>query len=374
MIHINLPVPFFSQRDNNYIWHYKRTLSSILLHLVILSCFAVTFEDVEAYELMPVEFNRKVKILSEKVSINDFKTEVEIEISCEDLAGLEASIVCKPCGYGRSYTDMLIPKDFEIFEDNEKIDFFVLYEGKERAPEEAFSIAGYHPSEIHFCLAPASNAFTLRLSYYNRSIIKLDEWGYGFTLMNYRFASKKSQKNVVIKYTDNTEELVLTEVLNINDYDNKILFWNSDAEKKCDVLRNINANGEIYWECGLPKDTAQLEVVFEDGYMELTYNNRFCLGGLNISKYLIDCRLLFFLPKEYLEILRNSFYAIHGYNFRNQKWKDYFSKMYEKKDSKYIINPNFSESDFNETERKNIALIREMESIKEPLILSDYLK
>ena len=24
MIHINLPVPFFSQRDNNYIWHYKR--------------------------------------------------------------------------------------------------------------------------------------------------------------------------------------------------------------------------------------------------------------------------------------------------------------------------------------------------------------
>lgn len=106
-----------------------------------------------------------------------------------------------------------------------------------------------------------------------------------------------------------------------------------------------------------------LEVAFDSACMELTYNKRFRLGGLDMSENLIEYKYLFFLSKECLEILRNSFYAAHGYDFKNQKWKDYFSEMYEKRDSKYIINPNFSESDFNETERKNIELIREMEKI-----------
>ena len=352
----------------------KKVLSFILLNFIAFFCHAVSFEDAESYELLPVEFNRQVKILSEKVSINDFKTEVEIEVFYEDSAVLEASIVCKPCGYGRSYTDMMIPKDFEIFKDGRKTDFFVLCEGKKYTPEEAFSVAGYsyRPSEIHFRLASANKAFILKLSYYNRSIIKLYERGYGFTLMNYRFASKESQKNVVLKCTDNTEELVLSEVLSINDYDNESLFWTSDAEKKCDVSRNVSANGEIYWTCELPKDSVMLEVAFEPAYMELTYDKRFHFDDFDISKCLIDYRRLFFLSRECLEILRNSFYAIHGYDFKNQKWKDYFSEMYEKRDSKYIINPNFSESDFNEIERKNIELIRKMENTIKPKKLSDF--
>ena len=351
----------------------KKVLSFILLNFIAFFCHAVSFEDAESYELLPVEFNRQVKIISEKVSINNFKTEVEIEVFCEDSAVLEASIVCKPCGYGRSYTDMMIPKDFEIFKDGRKTDFFVLCEGKKYTPEKAFSVAGYsyRPSEIHFRLASANKAFILKLSYYNRSIIKLYERGYGFTLMNYRFASKESQKNVVVKYANGTEALILHEVLSINAYANN-LFWTSDFEKECDMMRVISANKGIHWECGLPKDTAQLEVVFEDGYMDLSYNNRFRLGGLDISENLIGYRHLFFLPKECLEILRNSFYAIHGYDFKNQKWKDYFSEMYEKNDSKYIINPNFSESDFNEIERKNIALIRKMENMIKPKKLSDF--
>lgn len=352
----------------------RNILSFILLYFIAFFCHAVNLGDVEAYELMPVEFNRQVKIISEKVTINNFRTEVEIEISCESSAALEASIVCKPYGYGRSYTDMLIPNDFEIFEGNKKIDFFVLYEGKKCTPKEASSIAGYHPSEIHFRLAPAKKPFVLKLSYYNTSIIKLlEEWGYGFTLMNYRFASKESQKNVVVKYMNNTNGLILYEVLSINAYAND-LFWTSKSEKKCDMLRVISANKEIHWECGLPKDAAQLEVVFESGYMELIYNNHFRLGGLDISEYLIDYRRLFFLPKESLEILRNSFYAIYGYDFKNQKWKNYFSKMYEKNDSNYIINPNFSENEFNDVEKANIEATRKMESLTDPLLLSDWLE
>ena len=352
----------------------KKGLSFFLLIFFALFCHAINFEDVEAYELMPVEFNRQVKILSEKVSINDFKTEVEIEISCEGSTDLEAKIICKPSGHGRSYTDMLIPKDFEIFEDDKKIGFFVLHEGKEFTPEEAASITGYHPSEIRFRLASKKRPFVLRLSYYNRSIIKLYELAYGFTLMNYRFASKESQKNVFVKYANNTAALILHKVLSIKDYDSKDLFWTSEAEKECDVSRNVAANGEIYWTCGLPKDTALLRVMFVDGYMDLSYANRFRFRGFDISENLIDCRCLFFLPKVHLETLRNSIYATHGYDFKNQKWKDYFSKMYEEKDQVYAINPNFSENEFNEIERKNIELIREMENMTEPLLLSDWLE
>lgn len=92
----------------------RNILSFTLLYFIASFCHAVIFADVESYELMPVEFNRQVKIISEKVTINNFRTEVEIEISCEGSADLEAKIICNPCGYGRSYTDMLIPKDFEI--------------------------------------------------------------------------------------------------------------------------------------------------------------------------------------------------------------------------------------------------------------------
>lgn len=46
----------------------KKGLSFFLLIFFALFCHAINFEDVEAYELMPVEFNRQVKILSEKVT------------------------------------------------------------------------------------------------------------------------------------------------------------------------------------------------------------------------------------------------------------------------------------------------------------------
>ena len=50
------------------------------------------------------------------------------------------------------------------------------------------------------------------------------------------------------------------------------------------------------------------------------------------------------------------------------------SDVFKEYGKEYKVNPNFSESDLNETERKNIELIREMESITEPILLSDFLK
>lgn len=89
----------------------------------------------------------------------------------------------------------------------------------------------------------------------------------------------------------------------------------------------------------------------------------------NLRKEKIESREIFYLTNNQLSLLRNSFYAMHGYDFKNQTYKSFFSNY-----KWYNVTPNFSESDFNEIEKKNIAIIKELENIKEPILLLDYLE
>jgi len=80
-----------------------------------------------------------------------------------------------------------------------------------------------------------------------------------------------------------------------------------------------------------------------------------------LYKNFSDIRLF---TKNQIRLFINFFYALHGYNFNNIKYKDYFHKMddfMDKHDTKYIINPNFSINDFNEIERKNILYLVNLE-------------
>jgi len=86
----------------------------------------------------------------------------------------------------------------------------------------------------------------------------------------------------------------------------------------------------------------------------------------NLNHELIEAEELFYISNNQLRILRNSFYAIHDYIFNSKDLDLFYSgfKWYKK-------NTNFSESNFNNFERKNIETIKEMESMKEPMFLSD---
>ena len=90
----------------------------------------------------------------------------------------------------------------------------------------------------------------------------------------------------------------------------------------------------------------------------------FAYNGLKFSR--LDSKLtaedLQDLDKAQLRLMRNAVYAIHGYDFKSQDLKEYFSGF-----SWYKPNPNFSESDFTEIERKNIELIRQMENQEETI-------
>ena len=90
------------------------------------------------------------------------------------------------------------------------------------------------------------------------------------------------------------------------------------------------------------------------------------------SKIEIPKIKLFFLNSKQLSILRNAFYALHGYNFKNNELKEFFFNNLDGYSE--LVKKGFDEKSFNEIERKNIELIRELENIKQPILLSDYLK
>lgn len=80
--------------------------------------------------------------------------------------------------------------------------------------------------------------------------------------------------------------------------------------------------------------------------------------------YIVECSNYVYLTKgdlagyskETLALIRNEIYARHGYMFKTEPFKSYFNSKYW-----YTPNPYFNESDLNDCEVRNIALILKME-------------
>jgi hypothetical protein len=74
--------------------------------------------------------------------------------------------------------------------------------------------------------------------------------------------------------------------------------------------------------------------------------------------------------KNQIRLFINFFSAIHGYDFKNPLYKEYFRKIknfdlnsnYDEV-IKYKVNPDFSESVFNEIERKNVNYLLKLEKM-----------
>jgi hypothetical protein len=71
-----------------------------------------------------------------------------------------------------------------------------------------------------------------------------------------------------------------------------------------------------------------------------------------------------YYTKNQIRLFINFFSAIHGYDFKNPLYKEYFQKVNnfcDKNRTKYEVNPNFSEDGFNEIERKNVDYLLNLE-------------
>lgn len=66
---------------------------------------------------------------------------------------------------------------------------------------------------------------------------------------------------------------------------------------------------------------------------------------------------LFWYTKPQLRILRNTIYALHGYDFKSEDLKELFISWGKYWSPSYKVNPNFSEEELSEIEKYNIQLI-----------------
>lgn len=93
-----------------------------------------------------------------------------------------------------------------------------------------------------------------------------------------------------------------------------------------------------------------------------TYNNEFgsFSDGWIWDEYLIydSVTEIQLYSKDQIQLFINMFYAYHGYQFKSKQYLDFFMskqfRFYSSKKDKYLVNPSFSGSDFNEIERANI--------------------
>ena len=155
-------------------------------------------------------------------------------------------------------------------------------------------------------------------------------------------------------------------------YDNyidssEIVFERRDKELILHFTESDSVGILIYLSVFLYLGNPAADYQFRSGSIEFD-----SISEIVLSQTVIPKLNLYFLNNRQLWLLRNSFYALHGYAFKNLELTEFF--LDNLKGYRNLMKQGFDENSFNEIERKNIELIREMENMTEPLILSDYLK
>lgn len=355
----------------------KKVLCILILLFNAFLCFSYDIGYVESFNLSKIQFIQEINISSEIITVHELETEVNLEIEpIQNISvNVECIIYCQPRGNGRSYTDTMVPIEFEVFTNNKNTNIWIIKNSKKYSYEESLKQNGHSNEiyEIHFIIEIKGKT-QLMLKYVNGKIGTM-----GIDRVNYRFASSNSYKEVkYIEKTDCDERLFLTSITpakeNTNHYDvyhgefyGKIYdeFYNEyDGIKGFDIERKITENNTLIWSCVIPKETEIVDCWLEEINTNYLYEN---------STSLLKEKNVFFMTRSLLAKYRNAFYAKYGYEFKNIEWKNFFTDEFLRYGIDYKVNPYFSESDLNETERKNIELIRKMESISEPILLSDFL-
>lgn len=347
----------------------------------------------ESFVVEPLSFSEKnVTINNEIVSFSSEKMKVTYHLknSSDNSILLPIVIKCYPQDGARWLaTPALTPDDFKIFEGDSEIDYMVKFNGKTFIKGDAPSERGDGVSEIVFQLAFLPNEEkSLTVSYENEARMLKNDFDTDDRLVERHFFHPESKKKTAV-YSPDDASLSSWYGYNLLDflltYSSSFQEWDAHKYFIVNDFARIYVNDNFQWRLAVPSDVN--EVVCRQNYFcpsqdfsyyHLLYNihnfeENVYLGfrDKNLSKELLSKSDLFTLSKRQLSILRNSFYARHGYNLKNKELREYFEANCREQGVEYKVNPKFSESVFNEVERKNIELIKEMENMKEPMALSD---
>ena len=361
----------------------KRNILSALFFLFNLflvhsldydSCF-------EPFDVSCIKFsNESIIVVTHNITCNETTVENEYILlnKLKEAIVLPITIECSPLGFGGTVGNhIVIPYDFNITSQNDIIKYSVL---KNNSLIDITSLYKEHclvddKIEINFSLIiPESSSRSIVISYRNlqsgTSPLNMNYWH------NIHLYKNPNGEPVNMSFAYNASrnpELYISSIDIKNSRDESVL-------KSMNVERSDKKTTK--WSFRLPdyissENNEYLKVSLlyygldtEDSHLYISHNgDTIYWNNEDLMTKLIKQQDLFFLSNDQLRLLRNAFYAIHGYDFKSQDLKEYFSGF-----SWYKPNPNFSESDFTEIEWKNIELIRQMENQEEPLLSSECLK
>jgi hypothetical protein len=165
-----------------------------------------------------------------------------------------------------------------------------------------------------------------------------------FRTVNYFYGSGKNwnkeigKMTIIINYTDNwiytifMRDIDIAKNMKIDDNKIEINLENIEPDEKDRIIIST----------GSPMFDLSIGMSLPDDFV--------------YSREIIKKNDLSFFSKSNLRTLRNLFYALYGYDFKDERLRNYFSQK-----SWYKINPDFNENMFSEIEKTNIQIILEEE-------------
>jgi hypothetical protein len=182
----------------------------------------------------------------------------------------------------------------------------------------------------------------------------------GYLMPTYYYGSGRAWKDSIGKMTINIKN-------HISSFDPWIYNITMPEITYGKMPSNIPVENYINWNNGYlqiqlseiePNENDTIAIWIENVPLWHNPMKRIHPNGFPYRTQLFDNKSLRLLSKQQLRIARNNFYAIYGYNFKDETLKSYFQNLYEEL---YVVDENFNENMFTEIERSNINKILEEE-------------
>ena len=288
---------------------------------------------------------------------------------------------------GRNYCETLLPENFTILVNNEKVHFAYKNEEATLNYDEVFTRGTYsfdNSGDVIFTvnfepkeLKTLEISYTVNLSssisdilyevYFAQNIKHSPDYKRKISIHN-QMEEEYTSRITVCKDgipTGYNEKSILDIYDNYID-SSEIVFERRDKELILHFTESDSVGILIYLSVFLYLGNPAADYQFRSGSIE--FNS---IPKIVLSQTVIPKLNLYFLNNRQLWLLRNSFYALHGYAFKDSELNEFFLENLAGYHD--LMKQGFDENSFNEIERKNIELIREMENMTTPLSFSNYL-
>jgi hypothetical protein len=211
--------------------------------------------------------------------------------------------------------------------------------------------------------------------------IQINSWG-GYSTLSYnekggyeqytmrgipRFAVTIKNAYLDVKYADlGVEEIWITDIKVRNSDDGGLTSVLKETSSLSNEFFNLRKTSANTWEIEFTKQFVESR----QGSFYLTPDTGIW-GWDDLYSFPFNCEeklepyQYIFLTSKQLQVIRNAYYARHGYIFKNMALKKMYLNLNQETFGgiNYRENPNFSESMLTDTDRANIETIRRLEQL-----------